>query len=113
MIVLSWPPRELHPNARPHYHAKASAAKAYRETAYWLAKTKGDTWLHNQDAAQARISFYPPDKRRRDLDGMLASVKAGMDGIADAFGINDYQINPITIMRCEPVKGGKIVVSLS
>lgn len=113
MITLSWPPRELHPNARPHYHAKASAAKAYREAAYWTAKADEEGGYFLPDESGMKISFYPPDNRRRDLDGMLSSVKAGIDGIADAYGLNDYDFNPITIMRCEPVKGGRVCVTLS
>lgn len=110
MIVLSWPPRELHPNARPHFHAKAKAAKAYREAAYWLTIAADIVWLGK---TAVKIQFYPPDKRKRDLDGMLSHIKAGLDGISDAMLFNDYSLNPITIERCEPVKGGKIVVSLS
>ena len=115
MIVLNWPPRELHPNARPHYHAKAKAAKAYREAAYWTIMSGPMTARvkNGKTVAHAHVKFFPPDNRRRDLDGMLSAIKSGLDGIADSFQINDYDINPITIERCEPVKGGKIVVSLS
>ena len=114
MISLDWPPRDLHPNARPHFHAKASAAKAYREAAYWTAYNADCIFAApTETGVPATIRFYPPDKRRRDLDGMLSSVKAGIDGIADAYSLNDYQINPITIERCEPVKGGRVVVVLS
>lgn len=113
MIELPWPPRELHPNARPHYHAKASAAKAYREAAYWTAYNADPIWSASESGfVPATVSFYPPDKRRRDLDGMLSNVKAGLDGIADAYRLNDFELNPITIRRCEPVKGGLVVVTL-
>lgn len=119
MITLDWPPRELHPNARPHFHAKAKAAKAYREAAYWLAHSHLErAYLSNVgkvagNTFAVEIEFHPPDKRRRDLDGMLSSVKSALDGIADAFCMNDYSLNPITIERCEPVKGGRVVVTLS
>lgn len=114
MITLDWPPRELHPNARPHFHAKAKAAKAYREAAYWMAYRNCQIlYRHHGAGIRVRISFYPPDKRRRDLDGMLTSVKAGIDGIADAYRLNDFELNPITIERCEPVKGGRVIVTLS
>ena len=35
------------------------------------------------------IDFYPPDRRARDDDNMIASFKSGRDGIADALGIDD------------------------
>lgn len=112
MIVLSWPPRELHPNARPHFHAKAQATKAYRIAATYTAIAEGPQ-IETGKPLSAEIDFYPPDKRRRDLDGCLSAVKAGLDGIADAYQINDFNINPITIRRCEPVKGGRVEVRIA
>lgn len=112
MIVLSWPPRELHPNARKHFHAKARAAKAYRVSATYAAMAEGPQ-IDVSGPLSLSIDFYPPDKRRRDLDGCLSAVKAGLDGIADAYQINDFNINPITIRRCEPVKGGRVEVRIA
>jgi crossover junction endodeoxyribonuclease RusA len=111
MIVLDWPPKALHPNARTHYHEKAAAAKAYRSAGYWRAQMAEASFVAGSMAA--RISFYPPDNRRRDLDGMLSAIKAGIDGIADYYNFSDYAINPITLERCKPVKGGRIEVVLS
>jgi crossover junction endodeoxyribonuclease RusA len=57
------------------------------------------------------VTFNPPDKRRRDLDGMFSNVKAGLDGIADAMCADDYRF-AFTIRRAEPVKGGRVVVAI-
>ncbi len=110
MVALPWPPRELHPNARPHLMQRASAAKAYRTQAYWLAKAAE---LHSpcDGEIMLSVSFRPPDKRKRDLDGMFASAKAGFDGIADALAVNDYRF-AFTIRRADPVKGGQVLVTL-
>ena len=35
------------------------------------------------------LVFHPPDKRKRDWDNMIASVKAGLDGLADALKVDD------------------------
>lgn len=105
-IELPWPPRELHPNARPHFHVKAKAAKSYRESAYWLTKAalpEGGNVL--------RIQFLPPDRRRRDLDGMLSSIKSGIDGIADAMEVDDHMFD-FNLSRGAPVKGGKVIVEV-
>lgn len=110
-IVLTWPPRELHPNARKHFHAKATAAKAYRVSATYAAMAEGPQ-INADGPLMLSIDFFPPDKRRRDSDGMLSSIKAGLDGIADAYRIDDYNFNPITIRRCEPVKGGRVIVRI-
>ena len=57
------------------------------------------------------MRFHPPDKRRRDLDNMLASAKQGIDAISAAIGLDDYHFG-FTIVRGEPVKGGRIVVDI-
>jgi crossover junction endodeoxyribonuclease RusA len=112
VITLPWPPKELSPNARIHFHAKGRAVKAYREQAYWLAKAAGLGPFPADGGIGLRFDFHPPDKRKRDLDNMLASIKAGVDGIADALEVNDQRFG-FWLSREAPVKGGKIVVSLA
>lgn len=109
MIELPWPPKELSPNARKHFHAKAAAAKAYREQAYWLTKKARRPTLPDEGVLVLRIDFFPPDARKRDLDNMLASIKSGLDGIADSWEVDDQRFS-FWIHRAEPVKGGKVVV---
>lgn len=38
------------------------------------------------------VEFFPPDNRPRDKDNMIAAFKAGQDGLADAWKINDRRI---------------------
>lgn len=109
-IVLPWPPRELHPNARPHHMARARAAKAYRERAYWIAKA-GDIAPPADGEIMLDVRFFPPDRRRRDVDGMLSNIKSGIDGIADALEVNDQRF-AFTIRRCEPSKNGAVFVTV-
>lgn len=110
MIRLPWPDSGLRPNARLHFHAKAKLVKAARETAYWLAKQAYAPYPHKGEV-MLFITFLPPDKRRRDLDGMLSSAKAYLDSIADAIEVDDYRF-AFTIKRGEPVKGGAVVVEI-
>ena len=58
-----------------------------------------------------KFTFHPPDKRKRDVDNVIASLKALIDGLADAWGIDDSEFL-ITYPRkfAEPVKGGKIII---
>jgi crossover junction endodeoxyribonuclease RusA len=87
-VTLSWPPKELSPNARVHRLEKARIAKRYRQACAWECKEQGlgiiAAWELHLD-----ITFCPPDARLRDLDNMLASIKAGLDGIADVTGVDD------------------------
>ncbi len=88
-ITLPLPPKELSPNARGHWAAKARATKGYRQWAWAEAvSTSGGRrfrWL----AATAVATFYFPQRRRRDRDNLLASLKAAFDGITDAEIIAD------------------------
>ncbi len=57
------------------------------------------------------IEFFPPDKRRRDDDNMLASFKAGRDGVADALGVDDNKF--VTSFEvCDPVEDGAVRVTI-
>ena len=86
-ITLRLPPRELSPNARPHYLAKAEIVKAYRRGAY----LKALVWQPRSPLALARVTarFWFKDRRRRDRDNLLASLKAAFDGLADAGVVAD------------------------
>lgn len=89
IIYLPWPSRVLHPNSRPrHWAVKSKAVKAAREAAGWATKA-AKVKVEGDGAITLKITFRPPDKRRRDLDGMFASMKSAFDGIADAMGVDD------------------------
>lgn len=109
-IDLPWPSRDLHPNARVHWAVKARATKTARADAGWAAKAAG---VKKIDAGSLSVTaiFSPPDKRQRDTDGMLSSIKAYFDGIADIIGVDDskWQIS----LRREPmVKGGSVRIEI-
>ncbi len=59
------------------------------------------------ECAHLDITFYPPDRRKRDLDNMLGAIKYGLDGIAKASGVDDYGWS-LTISRGVPVDGGEV-----
>ena len=88
---MSWPPKELSPNARVHWAKKSKAAKAYRAEAFYKTKQALDEWHAFAGAYKFNVKFYPPDKRRRDDDNLIAQLKPARDGIADALGIDDSQ----------------------
>lgn len=59
------------------------------------------------------IDFYPPDKRRRDDDGLLASFKPHRDGIADALHIDDSRFVSHPFLHDETFPGGRVVVQIT
>lgn len=107
-IDLPWPSRTLHPNARPHWAAKAKAAKSAREDASLMAKAIGKI---EAASLKAVCIFSPPDNRARDVDGMLSSIKPYLDGIADVVGIDDSKWK-IELCRGVPRKGGNVRIVL-
>lgn len=107
MISLPWPDRRLSPNAREDRRAIAGIRKVQKETAFWLAKKAGLRFPPG--VPHVRVTFHPPDNRRRDLDNLLASIKSALDGIALATGVDDH-LWQITMRRGNPVNGGAVTV---
>lgn len=105
MLVLPWPPKELSPNARVHRLAKARVARTYREACWALTKQS----KLKPGGMHLKITFVPPTKQPRDLDNCLAAIKSGLDGVADALGVNDKAFRPITIDLADSV-GGMVVL---
>lgn len=86
-ILLPWPAKALSPNARGHWSQRSRAAKAYRMQCFLFAKKAG--LIAPAGRILLQLEFLPPTARRRDDDNLLASFKAGRDGLADALGIDD------------------------
>jgi len=111
VIELPWPAKELNPNVKCHWSKKAKAAKAYKEVSYYLTKKhekpkfkEGPIWLE--------VLFVPPDKRRRDQDNLIASIKSLLDGVALAWEVDDSRFTG-TYTLCPPEKKGKVVICIS
>jgi crossover junction endodeoxyribonuclease RusA len=88
-VTLPWPSKELSPNARMHWAQKAKFAKAYRMACFTLCLQVKLIKPDTEGRLHLWIDFYPPDRRNRDDDNMIASFKSGRDGIADALEIDD------------------------
>jgi Holliday junction resolvase RusA-like endonuclease len=114
-IVLPWPERVLHPNARPHWSTKRKAVKQARHDAYCYAIAadwRPDTaWP--EGPLHIWIDGYPKDRRRRDADGLLSSLKAALDGIADAMGVDDRRFVPHPWVKDEVRKGGEVRIRIT
>lgn len=89
MIYLSFPPKELSPNARLHWRKVAQAKGSYRMECFIDARKQGIKKLAANGPLKIALVFYPPDNRRRDWDNMLAAMKSGLDGLSDALGVDD------------------------
>jgi len=93
------------------WRAKARAVKAFRNACGWECVAQNLKPV-DADSLKATITFRAPDSRARDLDNMLASIKAGIDAVASVIGIDDSKWT-ITIARGEPLpKRGAVVMEL-
>lgn len=111
-VVLPWPPKDLSPNARVHWAKRSKAAKAYRAECGWQVRALAQKpKFESSGPITLDIEFMQPDRRGRDLDNMLASIKAGIDGISDALGVNDRRF-VFRIRRSESI-GGMVRVRIS
>lgn len=59
------------------------------------------------------IDAYPPDRRRRDADGLLSSLKAALDGVADALEVDDRRFVPHPYIKDEVRKGGEVRIRIT
>jgi crossover junction endodeoxyribonuclease RusA len=58
-----------------------------------------------------KIYLFPPDRRNRDLDNY---AKGTLDALTHAgVWLDDGQIDELTIIRKERIKGGKMIVEIS
>lgn len=89
-LKLSWPARPLWQNSNAHFMAKARAVKAARREAMIASQAVGLHRIKGVISAELAFEFYPPiSSRATDIQNMPATVKAYIDGIADALGIDD------------------------
>ena len=113
-LILPWPSRDLHPNARVHYMRKSRAAKKARADAAIIAIAAGWRNVRMGDGPiHCWIDGYPTDKRRRDADGLLSSLKPWLDGIADAMGVDDRRFVPHPCVKDEVRRGGEVRIRLT
>lgn len=116
-FVLPWPPATLSPNARQHWSRSMKAKKSYRK-ACWIAAVSAAfedrISLHPPAGPLTlQLQFRPPTKAEFDKDNLVARMKAGIDGIADALQIDDKRFG---FPQCEIgaiVKDGCVIATVS
>jgi crossover junction endodeoxyribonuclease RusA len=112
-ITLPWPPSGLNPNNAKgsHWGKRAKLAKRYKRDCGWACVAARVRKL-GYDRAVLAITFHPPDGARRDIDNMLAAIKAGLDAVSTAIGIDDSRFD-LRLARGEPTDGGSVVIAVT
>lgn len=118
IVSLPWPDRRVFPNYRQSHHWRnyADAVKKQRADANTLATVSIPLRDKREIAGregkiEIKVTFYPPDRRHRDDDGMVGAFKSARDGIADALGIDDRRFRP-QYYFADPEAPGRIEVEL-
>lgn len=114
-LTLPFPDSRLLPNRKAHWATKAKATAEARTTAWGI----GIDYRFNQTPipetmkrCTAKVTFYPPDKRRRDLDNLLRAMKPFWDGLVDAQLIEDDSCISEISVRLEQPGDPKTVIEL-
>lgn len=100
MVVLPWPDSALMPNRKNGRHwASTQRAKlqAQAEGGVAARQALGRNAFRTTAHMPVSIRFVAPDRRKRDIDNLLASMKPQIDGIARALGVDDSRFRPITL----------------
>ena len=87
-LTFPLPPKELSPNARLHYQAKAKVTRRYRKDCGWNGLAELMNWEDNDAWRPAKVrlteTYRIAGKRKRDVRNLFAAFKAGEDGLVDA-----------------------------
>lgn len=119
-IVLPWPNPKVFPNAKrgKHWSFYRKAEKSDREAGNYLTMSQLSLGIRDVRAMLGSmayvplcISFYPPDRRKRDDDGMIGALKHLRDGMCDALNIDDAKLRPTYVFHSAE-KPGRIEVTL-
>lgn len=115
-ILLPYPPAELLPNKPIHYMKRGALKKKLRAECNYVS-TINPTFKKmaaGKDCIPLKIVFVMPHAKC-DLDNLLASFKAGIDGMADALGVNDRRFRPIIVndrLKSKEAKAGRVEVTI-
>ena len=110
-IFFPWLDARLSPNKRIDRRALIGVKQDAKLLA--MALTRESRLVSLETDLQIKITFCPPDKRRRDLDNLYATFKTYQDGVFEALNLDDCLIDRVILQRGEMVKDGCVIVELA
>jgi crossover junction endodeoxyribonuclease RusA len=121
VIELPWPAKILWPNGRGHHMKKHREFQKHKEWARIgtlaslpISEREAKAVMAQHIGRNLRLvaTFHPKTRNAIDKDNASSALKAYQDGIALALGVNDNLFDEPAILFGEPVKGGRVVVSI-
>lgn len=116
-IKLPWPDPRLFPNWKRSHHwsqyrpAEEKARKDGGNLTREAISHDKRIQIVSGGQIRLRITFTPPDRRKRDDDGMIGAIKNWRDGIADALKCDDSRFRCEYVIA-EPKKPGGVLVEV-
>lgn len=110
ILNLPWPDSRLSSNGRGDRRALTAIRRQAREDGI-LCALMGAYRLPARPLALT-LEFRPPDRRRRDLDGLLSAMKSSIDGVFQALDLDDSLIHRITLELGDLEPGGSVRMTL-
>ena len=90
--------RPLTLNARQHWAVKAREVQKLRGDTLLLVRNMR---IGHHEAVDVRLTYYPKDRRRRDSDNLVATLKVACDAIVSAKIVDDD--DPAHMVKHMPV----------
>lgn len=108
VIIPYLPPRELNPNSWSHWSVRSRVTREERNRAGWQAR-EAMLDFKAKPINHARISyiFHVKDKRKHDLDNLLAACKPWQDGLVDGGLLVSDDCDHLELGRVAVVRGDK------
>lgn len=92
-VSLPWPSADLSPNARSRtWHKGHRARAAYKRLCGSECIAQGVRKV-TADRLSVTLTFHPPVKRNHDADNLIARMKAGLDALSAALGVDDSRFD--------------------
>lgn len=115
-IILPFPAAKLNPNRRSGHSWQVTAAE--KVEAWQAGKIATLEALNGKRPAIAApvkfsITFFCPNRRRRDLDNLLASLKPSLDGICNAVDIDDSAIEEMQLIKRYDANNPRVEVEIT
>lgn len=113
-VMLPWPDTALNPNTKIHWAAKARVVKEYRRVCCYRTYQANPYGYHAiEGKVNIALHFYPPRSGKYDEDNLIARMKAGIDGIAQAIKTDDSNFHLLEPHVHDPCAGGAVVAQLT
>jgi crossover junction endodeoxyribonuclease RusA len=115
-VTLPFPDKRLNPNNANgmHWSATSGLRKRAHADGFWLARqaAREVAWVPACGDVPLRVTFAVPDRRPRDRDNLMAAMKAALDGVAEALGLDDNQFEPTIVRRTYGGKPGAVHIEI-